>query len=199
MGDFHITPTSKQLTKHFLSSPLHHTNTTKVSDNALTLFGISDRSIVDYIIATARSAKSPAKLLNNLKAADLPDNDKSRQFVNALFNRIPRAAPSVSSSAAKAAELARKAEERERVAMMKKSQEFQLVLDDADEGRGGGGGDVSVKKDKKKEKKIRKREDDDKAWEDDGEGNRVVKRTRVVKGEMSLYGDQIGRLTYNCA
>ncbi|KAJ3218005.1 hypothetical protein HDU67_006905 [Dinochytrium kinnereticum] len=155
----------------------------KVSDHLLDLFGMADRNIVDFMIASAKSAKSDSKLLNTLQAAaDLPQTDHARQFVSDLFQKVPR--PRL--SAAKEEEKRRRAEEREKANLLKKNTEFKLLLDEDEDVKARKDLDISQdikSKDKKKTKKMRQKDEDDKDW-DAGEGSQVVKRKRKKYGGL---------------
>ncbi|KAI8850954.1 P-loop containing nucleoside triphosphate hydrolase protein [Chytridium lagenaria] len=115
------------------------------------LFGIADRNIVDFMIASAKAAKSDSKLLTTLEAAaDLPQTDGARQFVSDLYRKVPRP----KASAAKEEERKRKAEDRQ------------------------WGREIKPPKEKKiKTKKIRQK-DADEEWKGEDEGTQVVKRKR---------------------
>ncbi|KAJ3191994.1 hypothetical protein HK101_007192 [Irineochytrium annulatum] len=141
------------------------------------IYGLADRTTIDFMIATASNAKSSKKLLASLVSlVDLPDTDQARQFVSELHARAPR-----SVSRAKEQEKKRKAEDEEKAGMLKKNAEFKLLLEE-DEGI-----EESRKKDKgkskeKREKKMRKRDEDGNgAWDGDEEGNRAVKRKRSAR------------------
>ncbi|OCH91869.1 P-loop containing nucleoside triphosphate hydrolase protein [Obba rivulosa] len=151
-----------------------------ISDNALTFFGLSDRSIVDYVVASASSAKSPEALFSALNASGLPDTSAAQQFVQEVYSRVPRKGkqkkPSDSSR--------RQAEEE---AKLLRSQRFGFILDD-DETAGGSGLDTKEKvsgrssaKDKK-ERHTRKRESDAREWESDEE-EKSRKRARTEELE----------------
>jgi pre-mRNA-splicing factor ATP-dependent RNA helicase DHX16 len=156
---------------------------------------MTDKSMVDYILATSKTAKSAAKLHDQLLKVDLPDSDLSRRFTSELFGRIPRKAkPTFNSSVSGTGSgvggsgLGR-SNEKEKVALLKKNAEFKLVLDEFD------GEDVRKKKsssladsdalkvqkkDKKdREKRLRRREDENGSNDaEDDEGNKVIKRSR---------------------
>ncbi|KAJ3332643.1 hypothetical protein HDU76_013529 [Blyttiomyces sp. JEL0837] len=152
---------------------------------------MSDKSIIDYVIATTQSSKSTTKLKSLLQSAGLPDSDSGSRFVNELFQRVPRNVVRKE----KVQEMSRRKEDLDKVSMVRKNNEFKLLLED-DEGVGAGAGgdggkEKKRKKDKEKEKekekesgkgkKVRAREEDDDAWKDDGYGNQVVKRKRYTE------------------
>ncbi|KAG2010126.1 pre-mRNA splicing factor [Coprinopsis cinerea AmutBmut pab1-1] len=132
-----------------------------VSDNALKLFGLADRSIIDFIIAAAKSAKSAESLFASLNASGLPDSPDAHQFVNELYSKVPRR------SKKSAADAARKQAEKEAKAL--RSQKYGLLLEDEDQS-------IEILKEKpressksKRDKQIRKRDYDGKEWESDEE------------------------------
>ncbi|RPD62417.1 hypothetical protein L227DRAFT_488498, partial [Lentinus tigrinus ALCF2SS1-6] len=94
-----------------------------ISDNALRFFGLSDRSIVDYVVASASSAKSPEALFSSLNASGLPDTPDAHQFAQEVFSRAPRR-----SKHKKASDSARKQAEQETKALH--SQKFGFLLDE---------------------------------------------------------------------
>lgn len=65
-----------------------------IGDHAQSLFGMSDRTVVDFMTVTARGAKSPDQLYSNLSALGLPDTTAAHTFAAELFRR---AVPSSSS------------------------------------------------------------------------------------------------------
>ncbi|KAJ3526883.1 hypothetical protein NM688_g8204 [Phlebia brevispora] len=144
-----------------------------VSDNALRFFGLSDRSIIDYVLASASSSKTPDALFASLNASGLPDNPASHQFINEVFQRVPRKHKHRKDSARKQAEQEAKA---------LRAQRFDYLLEDEAEQSG-----IVELKDKPKgskdkhdkhERHTRKRESDAREWEDDEEDEQVRKRMR---------------------
>ncbi|KAM3580476.1 hypothetical protein VKS41_007139 [Umbelopsis sp. WA50703] len=137
-----------------------------VSDHAITLFGMSEKTLVDFVIATAQSAKTPESLFSSLQAADIPDTDAARRFAYDLYSRVPRKAKAGSAEKAQ-----RKREEAEMSKIRKANESYSLLLDDEDnederEAK-------RLKKLKKKEKKLRKKEEEDK-WADDEDNKPAV-------------------------
>ncbi|CAA7261426.1 unnamed protein product [Cyclocybe aegerita] len=151
-----------------------------VSDNSLRLFGIADRSMIDYVIASAASSKTPENLFSALNASGLPDTPDAHAFTSELFSRVPRKHKHRHSTA----DSARKQAEKDAKAL--RSQKFGFMLEDE-----GDSTDLIVaKKDKgkekekekeKREKHIRKREYDEKEWESDDE-EKARKRWRGDEG-----------------
>ncbi|EJC97985.1 uncharacterized protein FOMMEDRAFT_97384, partial [Fomitiporia mediterranea MF3/22] len=94
-----------------------------ISDNALRIFGLSDKTIVNYIIASASSAKSPQALFTSLNAYGLPDTADAQTFVSEVYSRVPRKSKHKS-----AAEAARKQAEKDAKAL--RAQKYSFVEDD---------------------------------------------------------------------
>ncbi|KXN88155.1 Pre-mRNA-splicing factor ATP-dependent RNA helicase-like protein cdc28 [Leucoagaricus sp. SymC.cos] len=143
-----------------------------VSDNVLTYFGLSDRTTIDFVIASASSSKSADVLFATLSSFGLPNTSSAHDFVNEVYSRAPRKRKHKHSTG----DAARRQAEKEAKAL--RSQHFGFLLED--EARD----DVvevrksSKSKDKQKEKdsgtgkknrQIRKRDYDEKEWESDGE------------------------------
>ncbi|KAL5524511.1 hypothetical protein ACEPAF_9651 [Sanghuangporus sanghuang] len=155
-----------------------------ISDNALRIFGLSDKTIVDYVIASASSAKSAQSLFSSLHAYGLPNTPDAHVFVSEVYSRVPRKSKHKSSSDA-----ARKQAEKEAKAL--RAQKYSFIEDDD----GVDAGIAISRKDKsksnskesrskekeKKERHVRKRETDGRDWESDEEGEIARKR---LKGEM---------------
>ncbi|KAF8909004.1 pre-mRNA splicing factor [Gymnopilus junonius] len=138
-----------------------------VSDNALRLFGMAERTMVDFIIASASSAKSPESLFTSLSSSGgLPNTPDAHAFISELFTKVPRK----HKHHKHASDAARKQAEKEAKAL--RSQKFGFLLEEDEDKME----TVVVKKDKgkgkekeKKEKHIRKREYDGREWESDEE------------------------------
>ncbi|KAG6372887.1 pre-mRNA splicing factor [Boletus reticuloceps] len=135
-----------------------------VRDNCLKFFGLAQSSIVDFIIASASSSKSPEALLASLTESGLPNNSDTHAFANELFQRAPRKSKHKQASAVEAAR-----KEAERAARELTAKQYGFLLDERDSNT-----DVveSVDKSKQrtgKERRLRKRELDTKQWESDEE------------------------------
>ena len=137
---------------------------------------MSDRSIVDYVIASANSSKSPEALFTSLQASGLPNTSEAHTFIHEIFSKVPRK----SKSRAPTSDSARRQAEKE--AAQLKSKKFSFVLDE-DEGasaphegpsHGGRGKDSSGKK----QRRLRKRDTDGRDWESDEE-EKAAKRRRA--------------------
>ncbi|EPQ54756.1 hypothetical protein GLOTRDRAFT_17563, partial [Gloeophyllum trabeum ATCC 11539] len=102
-----------------MSSDLH----TYISDNVIQFFGLSDKAIIDYIIASASSAKSAESLFSTLSAYGLPATPAAQNFVTEVYSRVPR-----KTKHKKADDLARKQAEKESQAL--RTQKYSFVLDD---------------------------------------------------------------------
>ncbi|KAL5520016.1 hypothetical protein ACEPAG_1676 [Sanghuangporus baumii] len=155
-----------------------------ISDNALRIFGLSDKTIVDYVIASASSAKSAQSLFSSLHAYGLPNTPDAHEFVSEVYSRVPRKSKHKSSSDA-----ARKQAEKEAKAL--RAQKYSFIEDDdgvdvgiaiSQKDKSKSNGKESRPKEKeKKERHVRKRETDGRDWESDEEGEVARKRLR---GEM---------------
>ncbi|KIM89015.1 hypothetical protein PILCRDRAFT_84835 [Piloderma croceum F 1598] len=148
-----------------------------ISDNSLRLFGLADRSIIDYVLASASSSKSPDVLFTSLNASGLPDTPDAHQFINEVFSRAPRNTKHKRSSNS-----THKQAEKEAKALQ--SQKFGFLLDDEAESSGF----AEINKEKRREEKggknrndrhIRKRDYDSKEWESDEE----EKSRKRLKGD----------------
>lgn len=131
-----------------------------ISDNSLRLFGVADRSIIDYVLASASSSKTPEALFSALNASGLPDTADAHEFINQVFQQAPRKHKHKRTAAEKAQRQA------EKEAKALRSQKFGLLLED----------DSVVplpkekrRKEKKHDRQTRKREYDEKEWESDEE------------------------------
>ena len=158
-------------------------------------FGISDKTITDYVLASgmnylipitqfhlrisfpASSSKTPQALFSSLHAYGLPDNSESQNFVNEVFKRAPRKSKSKSTS-----DNTRKQAEKEAKALQ--SQRFSLLLDDDATNNDASSvilGKEAGKKDRsggeKKHRSSRKRVTDGRDWESDEE-EQVRKRRK---------------------
>ncbi|KZT73828.1 hypothetical protein DAEQUDRAFT_356463 [Daedalea quercina L-15889] len=171
-----------------------------ISDNTLRFFGVSDRSIIDYVVAsgmslpnfccspvthapspTASSSKSAEALFIALNASGLPDTPDAHRFTQEVFSRAPR-----KSRTKKSSDLARRQAEEQ--TKLLNSQKFGFLLDDdADQGtsdlksdRVKASGRSSAKD--KRERHVRKRESDAREWESDEE-EKSRKRARTDDGD----------------
>ena len=61
-----------------------------VSNQLEALIGASDRTLAQFCVALASSAKTPGALLTQLAENDVPINDASKRFAIELFGRVPR-------------------------------------------------------------------------------------------------------------
>ncbi|KAJ7505498.1 pre-mRNA splicing factor [Mycena galericulata] len=140
-----------------------------ISDNSLRLFGLADRKIIDYVLASASSSKTPEGLFTALNASGLPDTPDAHEFINEVFKQAPRKHKHKRS----AADSSRRQSEKEARAIS--SQKFGFLLDDD----AGPSDVVPLKKEKRKkeekdgkdkrERHTRKRDNDEKEWESDEE------------------------------
>ncbi|CAG8480443.1 3773_t:CDS:10 [Cetraspora pellucida] len=118
-----------------------------VSDNTLKLVGMSEATIVDYMIAEAQCAKSRESLREAL--SELPQTAEAQRFINELFDRVPRKSSSDTTSK-------RKRQEQETKKLVEKNQKTYTLLHDDDNYLD----EQSSKKSKKskKEKNLRKKD-----------------------------------------
>ncbi|KAJ8074805.1 hypothetical protein AAF712_003922 [Marasmius tenuissimus] len=154
-----------------------------VSDKSIELFGLADRSIVDYVLASASSSKTPQALFSALNASGLPDTPDAHAFTNEVFSRAPRKHKSKHSST----DSSRRQAEKE--AKSVKKQSYSLLLDD-DEPSSSKSSLRVEKRDKKekrekRDKALRKRTQDDKQWESDEE-EKAAKRRRMDEEEEEM-------------
>ena len=144
---------------------------TWISDNAIKILGISERTIVDYMIAAARKSKSSAALLRHLhEDAQLPQTQDAVAFAKGLFEKVPRA------SAAPTTKAQAKAKEKETIQLLRKNNQFTLLLDDDDDDdeqrhRKSYSTNDKASKKSKKEKKIRVKDSDASQWQSDAPSN----------------------------
>ncbi|KAG9315621.1 pre-mRNA splicing factor [Chiua virens] len=139
-----------------------------VSDNCIKFFGVAERSVTDFVVASASSSKSPEALFSALTSSGLPNTSDAHAFVAELFQRAPR--KSKHKQKATADENARKQAEREARELTAKK--YGFLLDEGDSKM-----DVVESLDKpskragkeKLERRLRKRELDSKEWESDEE------------------------------
>ncbi|KAI8365573.1 hypothetical protein BD560DRAFT_332543 [Blakeslea trispora] len=138
-----------------------------VSDNAMKLMGLSESTMVDYIIATAKKASSPQDLYSKLTSTGAPDDSNTQQFAFELFNRMPRK-PSRSAAAekAQAEKEQRKREQKEEAKLRKASERYSLMLDDVQDNKEE---DEEQKRIRKQEKKLRKKRKQEELSDDDTE------------------------------
>ncbi|THH31166.1 hypothetical protein EUX98_g3025 [Antrodiella citrinella] len=155
-----------------------------ISDNSLQLFGLADRSIIDYVLASASSSKSPEALFTALNASGLPDTPYAHQFIQEVYTRAPR------KSKHKKVDSSKKAEQESKNL---RAQKFDFLLEDDDNVGPSGvtepkSSKSKEKKDSKRDRHARKRESDARDWESDEEEN-ARKRLRSDAGEERRYAD----------
>ena len=90
-----------------------------VSDRVLSTLGISEPTVVDYMISAAKSSSSGEKLFQDLvKVADIPDSPQVHAFLAELVERVPRPLK---------ASAARKKKVLEKTDMLSKNMKFSLL------------------------------------------------------------------------
>ncbi|KAI8895818.1 hypothetical protein BC833DRAFT_136194 [Globomyces pollinis-pini] len=117
---------------------------TWVSDSLMKLTGISESTIVEFIIASAKKSKSSKDLFISLRRdAQLPNNSEVNSFVTELYNKMPKKASVKKEN--KAAEM---------VKILEKNSKFKMVLDEEEPKR------YSKEKKSAKEKKSKDKSDE---------------------------------------
>ncbi|KAJ3312646.1 hypothetical protein HDV04_002788 [Boothiomyces sp. JEL0838] len=119
---------------------------TWIHDSLMKMTGISEETIVDYFVASAKKAKSPEHLMKTLqKVADIQNQD----FVHQLYGKFPH--PNEQSY--------RKQQEIEQIKLLEKNKRFALVEAEPE--------NFELKKSNKK-RKFRKEDlkEKEKAWEE---------------------------------
>ncbi len=162
----------RQCSKRESCSLLGHLNSTDVD---VQLFGLSDRSIVDYVIASAGSSKSPEALFTSLQASGLPNTSEAHAFTRAIYSKVPRRFKHRDS----ARDSARRQAEKE--AAQLKSKKFSFILDEDERTSAPYQGPPHSSRGKdsdKKQRRPRKRDTDGRDWESDEE-EKVAKRKRA--------------------
>ncbi|KAJ3229608.1 hypothetical protein HDU78_008921 [Chytriomyces hyalinus] len=157
-----------------------------VSDHVLALFGASDSSMVDFVLAKASTAKSAGKLATALAGVGLPQSDAGARFVGDLFARAASSGAGASAVAGSGSRDkkkdkirdAEKQREKDRINEIRENEKFSLLLDDDDAADAPVVLPKSSSKSKadKKAKKLRAKDTADDGDED--EGNAVVRRVR---------------------
>lgn len=158
-----------------------------VSDELHGLLGISESTLVDYVVALAKRSKDEAALLAALRDNDIPIDDKSRAFAVKLIKKVPRAEDT--SAAARAAKLKQQEKERQAqaVKVLQQNEQYTLVDDDGAEERAAKERMAKLErkeaKKEKKEKKEQKRQLRKKSkWssdEEDGKTESAAKKQKV--------------------
>ncbi|GAN06519.1 adenosinetriphosphatase [Mucor ambiguus] len=151
-----------------------------VSDNTMKLLGMSETTIVDFIIATAQKASSPQELYQKLVSTGAPSDPTTQQFALELFNKVPRKQSKSAAAAAALAEKAqRKKELKEEARLRKANESFKVVLEEptADQEE-----DEEERRIRKKEKKLRKKRRQEDLSDDDTEV-KMTESSRYKKHE----------------
>ncbi|KAF9431418.1 hypothetical protein BGZ76_000330 [Entomortierella beljakovae] len=166
-----------------------------VADASIKALGISDSSMSDFLIASAKSAKSPADLLRSLEAMDIPVNSATQNFAQELFRRTPRTQSKKATSGSSSATDSIKRKKQEDAAALKLlaiNDSFGLVIDEEDNRKSEKKKSKKSSKDKekekekdssdkKREKKIRRKDSND-DWESDEE-EKEYKRRKMEERE----------------
>ena len=150
----------------------------------LQFFGLSDKSIVDFVIASgpcvpclvtitissfpsASSSKTTDALFSSLHAAGLPDTPAAHAFINHVHQQAPRKRKHGHADVA-----ARKQAEKDAKAL--RNQQFSFVMDDEPSSSTvtelkKGKSKASAKDKRDRDRHIRRRESDSREWESDEE------------------------------
>lgn len=119
-----------------------------ISDHCIGLFGQSNSTVVDYVWASATTAKSASDLFSSLSAIDLPNSADGHNFVRQLWNKVPASRGSDASSSALAG--SSKQATASQAMSNEGTKRYGLLLDDAGEEQL----DIRPEKKKKKKRKI---------------------------------------------
>lgn len=95
-----------------------------VSDQLHTLVGFSDKTVADFILASAKKAKDANSLLASLTDFGVPNSSSGAAFAQQLLQRLPSRGGGANASAAKQQAAAAKQ-------LVKKSRAYDIL--DADE------------------------------------------------------------------
>eukprot|EP00051_Salpingoeca_urceolata_P001944 m.45412 g.45412 ORF g.45412 m.45412 type:complete len:1050 (+) comp11779_c0_seq1:360-3509(+) len=150
-----------------------------VKDQLHDVVGFSDKTVAEYVAATASSAKTKDQLYRSLKASGtLTDDSKAQSFVNQLWSRTPRGQQQPKPRASEVAVQAARAQQ-------KKNQSYALLpMDDDDDV-----GPASSKQKKKKEKRKRNIRQSS-AVTDDAEPAVAASSKRTRAAEVEEEGDE---------
>ncbi|XP_010538373.1 PREDICTED: pre-mRNA-splicing factor ATP-dependent RNA helicase DEAH1 [Tarenaya hassleriana] len=155
---------------------------TWVSDKLMVLLGYSQNAVVTYLIAKAKSSKSPTDLLNELAEYGFSSSSETRSFAEEMYARVPRKVTGANLY---------KQQEAEAAMLVRKQKTYALLDADDEEDEDGGTIDQKrssaseTKKSDKGRKRFRKKsghsedDDDEVAVKDD---DRQVKR-RISQDE----------------
>ncbi|KAJ3186910.1 hypothetical protein HDU85_006946 [Gaertneriomyces sp. JEL0708] len=143
---------------------------TWVSDHVISLLGMSESTVIDFIIASAQKARSRDALAKSLtSAAGLPPTAAAQKFISDLYSR---AGGGATAAKKKKTEAERRAKEAEKVKVLEKNRTFALVLDDDDhmmDVDSSAPSKTRTEKREKREKKLRKRTEDELNGEEEEE------------------------------
>jgi len=166
-----------------------------ISDQSLSLFGLSDQTTVDFVLASASKSKSAEALHAILSLPNTPD---AHRFVAEVYARAPRK----SKSKHTAAESRREAEQKTKEL---RSKNFGFLLEDDSPAAPVSGksrskrkevesAQVELKSHGKKERHTRKRDADGRDWESDEEEKERKRRRELEEndhgGPARLHSDE---------
>eukprot|EP00878_Enallax_costatus_P007712 GHUV01008073.1.p1 GENE.GHUV01008073.1~~GHUV01008073.1.p1 ORF type:complete len:730 (+),score=228.81 GHUV01008073.1:201-2390(+) len=95
-----------------------------VSDQLHTLVGYSDKTVADFVLASAKKARDASSLLKSLSAFGIPAGSGTQSFAEGLLSRLPRAGSKPSQQQL----LQQQARQ-----LVKRSKAYGLLDDDADD------------------------------------------------------------------
>lgn len=151
-----------------------------ISDHCIGLFGQTNSTVVDYVWASARGAKSAADLFASLSAFDLPSTPEAQAFVRGLWARVPREhereAAGTSADAAGPSSTTTTAGKPE-------GKKYGLLMDDAGEEQ------LAIKPEKRKKKK-RKAHEAGEGGDEGQEGERKRLASVDRRGHSDLEGGE---------
>jgi len=116
-----------------------------VNDTLHSILGYSDKTLVQYIISSAKKARDTNSILNSLKISGI-DEGKAAAFAQDLYNKVPHQTTQVNVVAKQ-----RQLEEKKLIELQKKNENFRPVDSDSDDD------DKQKVKKEKKRKNIRKK------------------------------------------
>ncbi|KAF6261560.1 putative ATP-dependent RNA helicase [Scenedesmus sp. NREL 46B-D3] len=94
-----------------------------VSDQLHSLVGFSDRTVADFVLASAKKAKDPSSLLKSLEAFGVPASSSGQVFAEGVLARLPRGSKGLS-----AAQL----QQQQARQLVKRSRKYGLLDDEED-------------------------------------------------------------------
>ncbi|GAA5810590.1 hypothetical protein MFLAVUS_004013 [Mucor flavus] len=157
-----------------------------VSDNTMKLLGMSETTMVDFIIATAQKSSSPQDLYTKLINTGAPSDASTQQFAFELYGKVPhKQSKSAANAAALAEKAQRKKELQEEQKLRKANESFKVVLEESKQDEVE---DEEERRIRKKEKKLRKKRRQEDLSDDDTE----VKMTDSRRNKSDEHDNDLG-------